>query len=172
MINWSEQDMRVSRTELKKAHERLQQLATPLSQLSKKRMKSLPVSGYFLDELMTLADISSATARNRQIKRIGKLITEENRHDLVAALFAMSFTDAQAAKTEAWLARLNIHDDSTLKAFCKQFKAAERNSIYQLLLWIEYAKHRHDDELLAESQADLRSYLYEVALLSYTIPKK
>ena len=35
MIDWSEQDMRVSRTELKKAHERLQQLSIPLASLSK-----------------------------------------------------------------------------------------------------------------------------------------
>lgn len=45
MIDWSEQDMRVSRTELKKAHERLQTLSIPLSNLSKKQLKKfLPVS--------------------------------------------------------------------------------------------------------------------------------
>lgn len=40
MIDWSEQDMRVSRTELKKAHERLQELSIPLAGLSKKQLKS------------------------------------------------------------------------------------------------------------------------------------
>lgn len=166
MIDWSEHDMRVSRTELKKAHERLQMLAEPLSQLSKKQMKSLPASEYFLDELTMLADISSAAARNRQVKRIGKLISEENRHELVDALFQIRFTDDQRAKVDAWYTRLNIHDDATLKQYVKQFKAAERNSVYQLLLWIEYAKHMNDDELLAESERDLSSYLHEVALLS------
>lgn len=39
MIDWSEQDMRVSRTELKKAHERLQELSIPLANLSKKQLK-------------------------------------------------------------------------------------------------------------------------------------
>ena len=166
MIDWSEHDMRVSRTELKKAHERLQRLAEPLAQLSKKQMKKLPATEYFLDELTTLTDITSANARNRQIKRIGKLISEENRHDLVAALFQIRFSSEQAAKVESWITRLNIHDDGTLKLFCKQFKAAEKNSLYQLLLWIEYAKHMNDDELLAESEADLVSYIKEVAILS------
>lgn len=166
MINWSEQDMRVSRTEQKKAHERLQALALPLSALSKKRLKTLPVSEIFLDELMILADLTSPTAKNRQIKRIGKLISEENRHQLVKALFEIQFTPEQQAKTQAWLARTTLQDDNTLKQFCKHFKTAERNTLYQLLLWIEYAKHLNDLELLEESEADLQSYLYEVAILS------
>ncbi|WP_019673119.1 ribosome biogenesis factor YjgA [Psychrobacter lutiphocae] len=166
MIDWSEQDMRVSRTELKKAHERLQKLSIPLSELSKKQLKKLPASEFFLAELMALADITSAAARNRQIKRVGKLIAEEDRHALVDALFQTRFSNEQAAKVEGWYTRLNIHDESTLKQFCKQFKAAERNSVYQLLLWIEYAKHMEDGELLLESETDLLSYIKEVAILS------
>ena len=172
MIDWSEHDMRVSRTELKKSHERLQQLAEPLAALSKKQMKKLPASEYFLDELTALADISSATARNRQIKRVGKLISEENRHDLVDALFQIRFSPEQAAKVEAWYTRLNINDESTLKQFVKQFSASERNSVYQLLLWVEYAKHMNDDELLVESETDLLSYIKEVAILSQIASNK
>lgn len=91
MVDWSEKDMRVSRTELKKAHERLQQLSIPLASLSKKQLKTLPVSDYFMAELMALADITSANARNRQTKRVGKLISEEDRHALVKALFDAFF---------------------------------------------------------------------------------
>lgn len=166
MIDWSENDMRVSRTELKKAHERLQRLASPLASLSKKQLKKLPASEYFMAELMALADITSATARNRQIKRVGKLISEENRYELVDALFQVRFSPEQIAKIDGWRSRLNIHDEGTLKLFCKQFKEAERNTVYQLLLWIEYAKHMNDDELLEESEADLVSYIKEVAILS------
>lgn len=46
-IDWSTQDMRVSRTEIKKAHERLQSLATPLANLSRKQLDNLPVSEFF-----------------------------------------------------------------------------------------------------------------------------
>lgn len=166
MINWSEHDMRVSRTELKKAHERLQQLAVPLASLSKKQLKALPASDYFMAELLALADITNANARNRQTKRVGKLMVEEDCHVLVEALFKAVFAKEQIAKIESWQERLNIHDEGTLKQFTKQFQASERNSLYQLLLWIEYARHLQDDELLAESVADLQSYIREVALLS------
>lgn len=166
MIDWSEQDMRVSRTELKKAHERLQTLSIPLANLSKKQLKALPASDYFMAELMALADITNANARNRQTKRVGKLISEENRHELVKALFDAYFANEQIAKIESWHSRLNIDDEGTLKQFVKQYKASERNSLHQLLLWIEYAKHKQDDELMAESQQDLVSYVREVAILS------
>ena len=166
MIDWSEQDMRVLRTELKKAHERLQMLSIPLANLSKKQLKNLPASDYFMAELMALADITNANARNRQTKRVGKLIGEEDRHVLVKALFGAFFPNEQIAKIESWQDRLNINDVGTLKQFVKQYKASERNSLYQLLLWIEYAKHMQDDELMGESQADLASYIREVAILS------
>ena len=115
---------------------------------------------------MALADITSANARNRQTKRVGKLISEENRHELVKALFDAFFPKEQVSKIESWFERLNINDEGTLKQFVKQYKASERNSMYQLLLWIEYAKHMQDDELMAESKEDLASYIREVAILS------
>lgn len=165
-INWKDQDMRVSRTELKKQHDRLKSMAELLANLSKKQMKKLPVSEYFLAELQDLADITSANARNRQIKRIGKIISEENRHDLVNALFDITFAPEQIAKIDAWYDRLNIHDDGTVKQFVRQFKACEKNTIHQMLLWVEYAKHLNDDELLQESEQDLATYIHEVAILS------
>ncbi|MDO5652028.1 MAG: ribosome biogenesis factor YjgA [Moraxella sp.] len=165
-IDWSKQDMRVSRTEIKKSHERLQALATPLASLSKKHWASLPVSEFFLDELKHLADISTAAAKNRQIKRVGKLIIEEDRHALTQALFAIKFTPEQIVKIETWYTRLQLHDENTIKQFVRQFNASEFNSVYQLLLWIEYAKHLGDDELLGESQQDFISYIKEVAILS------
>ena len=165
-IDFAKLDMRVSRTELKKAHERLQALATPLANLPKKKWETLPVTEFFLDELRALVSIKSATAKNRQIKRMGKLIMEEDRHALTDALFEMSFDTAQRAKIETWLTRLKLDDESTIKQFTKQFNASEYNSIYQLLLWIAYAQHQGDDELLAESERDFISYIKEVAILS------
>lgn len=91
---------------------------------------------------------------------------KKNRHTLTQALFELIFTAEQRVKIETWFARLKLSDDNTIKQFVKQFKKAEYNSIYQLLLWIEYAKHLKDDELLIESQADFESYVKEVAILS------
>lgn len=167
MLDFNKIDMRVSRTEQKKAHERLQSLSVPLALLTPAQWQKLPVSPYFLDELQQLTQISAAAAKNRQIKRIGNLIAEEDRHQLVEALFTLTFTPPQITKIQTWQKRLNIHDDSTLKQFVKQYYASEYNTLYQLLLWIEYAKHQQDDELLAESTQDLYSYIKEVAILSH-----
>ena len=165
-IDWSKMDMRVSRTEIKKSYDRLQALSEPLSNLTKKQLENLPVSDFFLDELKHLSQIKTAAAKNRQIKRVGKLILEENRHELIDALFELLFDANQRAKIETWITRLNLSDDNTLKLFIKQYKASEYNSLYQLLLWIEYAKHLQDDELLQESLLDFKSYVKEVAILS------
>lgn len=165
-MDWSKIDMRVSRTETKKTHQRLQALALPLAHLSKKQLADLPVSEYFLDELKHLTQINSPAAKNRQIKRIGKLIIEEDRHTLVQALFERVFDVPERTKIIAWQHRLMVSDEGAIKQFVRQFKASEYNSIYQLLLWVAYAKHLGDDELLVESQADFDSYIKEVAILS------
>ncbi len=165
-IDWSKIDMRVSRTEIKKSYDRLQALSEPLANLNKKQLENLPVSDFFLDELKHLSQIKTAAAKNRQIKRVGKLILEENRHELIDALFELLFDVNQRAKIETWITRLNLSDDNTLKLFIKQYKASEYNSLYQLLLWIEYAKHLQDNELLQESLLDFKSYVKEVAILS------
>ncbi len=165
-IDWSKMDMRVSRTEIKKSYDRLQALSEPLANLTKKQLENLPVSDFFLDELKHLSQIKTAAAKNRQIKRVGKLILEENRHELIDALFELLFDANQRAKIETWITRLNLSDDNTLKLFIKQYKASEYNSLYQLLLWIEYAKHLQDNELLQESLLDFKSYVKEVVILS------
>lgn len=156
----------VSRTEQKKARERLQALAVVASNLNKNRLATLPVSAWFLEELQTLASITSAAAKNRQIKRVGKLMVEENRHTLVAGLFGLIFDPAQCAKIQTWETRLTLNDDNTLKQFVRTFNQSEYNTLKQLLLWIDHAKQIGDDELLAESVQDLHSYIKEVAILS------
>lgn len=166
MINFAEMDMVVSRTEQKKAHERLQRLAEPLANLSKKQMKNLPASEFFLDDLLQLADITSHEARKRHVKRLGKLLAEEEPNAIVEYLFRATFSPEQQAKIEAWQTRLNLDDDNTLKQFTKQFFEAEFNTVKQMLIWIAYAEHTQDDELMQESVADLHTYIRQVAILS------
>lgn len=165
-MNFSEMDLSVSRTEQKKAHERLQLLAEPLANLSKKQIKNLPASEFFIDDLLQLITINSHEARKRHIKRLGKLLVEENTYAIIEYLFHCSFSPEQQAKIEAWQTRLNLDDENTLKQFVRQFWAAEMNTVRQLLLWVGYAKYHQDDELLSESITDLYSYIWQVAILS------
>ncbi|ELA09301.1 hypothetical protein MOMA_02810 [Moraxella macacae 0408225] len=166
MSDFANMDMAVSRTEQKKARERLQQLAEPLANLSKKQIKNLPADEFFLEELLTLNDIKSHEARKRHIKRLGKLLAEENPHAIVEYLFRCTFSPEQQAKIDAWQTRLNLQDDNTLKQFTKTFFDSEFNTIKQLLVWVAYAKHIHDDELTQESIDDLHTYIRQVAILS------
>lgn len=166
MLNFDEMDMAVSRTELKKAHERLQALAEPLANLGKKKSKLLPASEYFVDALVQLDSITSHEARKRHIKRLGKLLAEEEPHAIVEFLFNHLFSPEQIAKIESWQTRLNLQDENTLKQFTKTFFDSEFNTIKQLLIWIEYAKHTQDDELLEESTKDLHTYIRQIAILS------
>lgn len=166
MINFTEMDMVVSRTEQKKARERLQLLAEPLANLSKKQMKDLPASEFFMDDLLQLNDITSHEARKRHIKRLGKLLAEEEPHAIVEHLFHCTFSPEQQAKIESWQTRLNLQDENTLKQFTKTFFSSEFNTIKQLLIWIAYAEHTQDDELMQESVDDLHTYIREVAILS------
>ncbi|MFW2176767.1 MULTISPECIES: ribosome biogenesis factor YjgA [unclassified Moraxella] len=166
MINFAEMDMVVSRTEQKKARERLQLLAEPLANLSKKQMKNLPASEFFMDDLLQLNDITSYEARKRHIKRLGKLLAEEEPHAIVEYLFRATFSPEQQAKIESWQTRLNLQDENTLKQFTKQFFNSEFNTVKQLLIWIAYADHTQDDELMQESVDDLHTYIRQVAILS------
>ncbi|WP_410473057.1 ribosome biogenesis factor YjgA [Faucicola mancuniensis] len=166
MLNFGEMDMTVSRTEQKKARERLQQLAEPLANLSKKQMKNLPASEFFLDDLLQLNDITSHEARKRHIKRMGKLLAEEEPHAIVEYLFRATFSPEQQAKIESWQTRLNLQDENTLKQFTKTFFNSEFNSVKQLLIWIAYADYTKDDELMIESVNDLHTYIRQVAILS------
>lgn len=166
MLNFAEMDMAVSRTEQKKARERLQLLAEPLAQLSKKQMKDLPASEFFLDDLLQLNDITSHEARKRHIKRLGKLLAEEEPHAIVEHLFRCTFSPEQQAKIESWQIRLNLQDENTLKQFTKTFFGSEFNTIKQLLIWVAYAKYQQDDQLLQESLNDLHTYIRQVAILS------
>ena len=166
MLNFDDMDMAISRTEQKKAHERLQALAEPLANLGKKESKLLPASEYFVDALVQLDNITSNEARKRHIKRLGKLLAEEDPHDIVEFLFDHLFSPEQIAKVESWQTRLNIEDDNTIKQFNKIFFNSEVNTVRQLLIWVQYAKHIQDDELLRESTRDLHTYIRQVAILS------
>ena len=166
MLNFDEMDMAISRTEQKKARERLQQLAEPLANLSKKQMKNLPASEFFMDDLLQLNDITSHEARKRHVKRLGKLLAEEEPHTIVEYLFRCTFSPEQQAKIESWQTRLNLQDENTLKQFTKTFFNSEFNTVKQLLIWIAYAQHQQDDELLQESLDDLHTYIRQVAILS------
>lgn len=166
-IDFSDLDVTMSKTEKKKAMLRLQAMAAPLAQLSKKNIRNLPASEFFIDELLALQHINSHEAKKRHIKRIGKLLGEEdNTAGIIGALFTIMFSPEQQAKILAWHSRLNLQDPSTLKLFNKQFKLAEYNTIEQYLIQQAYAVSIADDNLILDLDETIRVYIQQVAILS------
>lgn len=161
-------DLTLSKTEKKKAMQRLQALGVRLAALSAKKIKELPSDDYFKSELLELDKIKSSTAKKRHIGRIGKLFAEQGDDDVVAIinyLFTASFSPEQQAKIMSWVDRLQA-SDTEVKPFCKQFGAAEPNSINQQLIWYEHGKQTHDAGLVEVATASLGCYIQQVALLS------
>lgn len=156
-------DPQPSRTEQKKARERLSALALPLANLSPKARKKLPASEFFLDELAHLASIDSMAAKNRQIKRVGKLIEEESVDKLTEALFLALFDANQAQKIDSWSARL-LTNHQSIKLFCQAFGAAEKHTLTQMVLGVGYAKMMNEDD--EAPRRALCTYIRQVAILS------
>lgn len=177
-LDFASLKMQVSRTEQKKMHERRGKIGEMLTRLPKKQQKTLQISAEFARELAHLQDIKSDSAKNRQKKRIAKLILSEDYPLLLDGLFERTLAPTQQAKALSWHDRLlpkdvDTLDEDALKLYMRTYTAAEYNTLYQLILWVLYARFWTDEALLAESLADFDAYLKESAILSAdALPRK
>ena len=161
-------DLTLSKTEKKKALLRLQQIGAKLAKLSAKRIKELPTEKFVIEELLEFARIPSKVAQNRQIGRIGKVLSELSDAEvttLTRALFELKYSPEQAAMILAWRERLITSDDN-MKLYVKQYPAAEVNSINQQLIWFEHGKQTSDEGLMQAALDSLECYIMQTALVS------
>lgn len=91
---------RASKTEQKKAVQRMAALGEQLAQLSIKQIQKLPVDERLIDALLEVQNISSFEARRRQFQRVGKLLRNEDETVILSYL-----TPQQGAKKQAQLMR-------------------------------------------------------------------
>jgi ribosome-associated protein len=80
---YSEEDFdslegRASKTEQKKAVQRMAALGEQLAELSAKQIQKLPVDERLIDALLDVQTITSFEARRRQFQRVGKLLRNED----------------------------------------------------------------------------------------------
>ena len=157
---------RASKTEQKKAVQRMAALGEQLAQLSAKQIQKLPVEERLIDALLELQSITSHEARRRQCQRIGKLLRNEDETMILSYL-----TPQQGAKKTAqlqrWTERMIAQGDPVIKEFMKAHNAAEHHPIRQHILRIQrdIAKNVSEEELTA-SKLKLFNYIQQVALLS------
>ena len=157
---------RASKTEQKKAVQRMAALGEQLAQLSPKQIQQLPVDERLIDAILDAQTITSHEARRRQFQRVGKLLRNEDETVILSYL-----TPQQGAKKTAqlqrWVDRIIKDGDPIINEFCKVYNAAERHTIRQHALRIhrDIAKELSEAEL-AESKLKLFNYVQQVALLS------
>ena len=159
-------DGRASKTEQKKAVQRMAALGEQLAMLSTKQIQKLPVDERLIDALVEVQSIRSFEARRRQFQRIGKLLRNEDETIILSYL-----TPQQGAKKQAqlqrWVDRMIEQGDPAINEFSKTYNAAERHTLRQHVLRV----HRDmklalsEDELEA-SKLKLFNYAQQVALLS------
>lgn len=157
---------RASKTEQKKAVQRMAALGAQLAELPKKKIESLPVEERLIEALLEVQSITSNEARRRQFQRIGKLLRNEDETTILSYL-----TPQQGAKKQAqilrWVDRMVAQGEPVIKEFMKTYNAAEHHAIRQHLLRIHRDIQKElGDEVIAESKQKLLNYVQQVALLS------
>ena len=157
---------RASRTEQKKAVQRLEALGEQLSQLNTKQIQKLPVDERLIDALLEVQKISSHEARRRQFLRIGKLLRNEDETVILSYL-----TPQQGAKKQMqlmrWVDRMIDQGDPIINEFSKVFNASERHTLRQHVLRIQRdIKQQVSEEELAASKLKFANYVQQVALVS------
>jgi ribosome-associated protein len=157
---------RASKTEQKKAVQRMAALGEQLAQLSIKQIKNLPVEERLIDALLDVQTITSHEARRRQFQRIGKLLRNEDETMILSYL-----TPQQGAKKTAqlqrWVDRMIAQGDPVIKEFMKAHNAAEHHAIRQHILRIHRdIKNQATEEELTASKLKLFNYIQQVALIS------
>ncbi|MFW1773549.1 ribosome biogenesis factor YjgA [Acinetobacter seifertii] len=157
---------RASKTEQKKAVQRMAALGEQLAQLSIKQIQKLPVDERLIDALLEVQNISSFEARRRQFQRVGKLLRNEDETVILSYL-----TPQQGAKKQAqlmrWVDRMIEQGDPAINEFSKIYNASERHTLRQHVLRINRDKTQQVAEAdLDASKKKFINYVQQIALLS------
>lgn len=157
---------RASKTEQKKAVQRMAALGEQLAQLSIKQIQNLPVEERLIDALLDSKTITAHEARRRLFLRIGKLLRNEDETMILSYL-----TPQQGAKKTAqlqrWVERMVAQGDPVIKEFMKAHNAAEHHALRQHILRIHRDMNKQlSEEEIAASKLKLFNYVQQVALIS------
>ena len=164
--SWEDLEDRPSKTELKKAMQRLQDLGQQLSELSPAQIKKLPVNEYLIDTLLELKDITAHEERRRQFQLVGKLLRSEDDGVIIAALSGRHSSRKQA-QLSRWFERLVEQGDPAVNDFVRLYGTAERHTLRQHVLRLQRSIAQQDTEAeQAALRQNLVNYIQQVALLS------
>jgi ribosome-associated protein len=157
---------RASKTEQKKAVQRMAALGEQLAELSNKQIQQLPVDERLIDALLDVKLITSHEARRRQFQRVGKLLRNEDEATILSYL-----TPQQGAKKimqlKRWADRIVQDGDPAINEFTKTYNATERHTLRQHYLRVHRdLKNQAPAEEVEASKLKLFNYVQQVALIS------
>lgn len=120
----------LSKTEQKKAMERLQALGERLADLPLNRLKKMPLSEGLLAALEELKRLKSMEAIRRQKQFIGKLMRDENEEAILNVLNPLA-NPTLNRQMELLVERLITQGDPAINDAVRKYPAAERHTLRQ-----------------------------------------
>lgn len=163
---WESLDGRPSKTEQKKAVQRMAALGEQLAELPESLIKKLPIGDYLMVSLLELKSITAYEARRRQFQLIGKLLRREEEAPIIAALSGRQSSRKQAQLVR-WLERLTEQGDPAINDFVRLHPAAERHTLRQHVLRLQRARIQHAEQTEQDQlRQALLHYVQQVAILS------
>jgi ribosome-associated protein len=120
----------LSKTEQKKAMERLQALGERLAELRTERLKKMPITETLFVALEDLKRMKSMEAMRRQKQYIGKLMRGENEEAILNILNPLA-NPAINRQMEVLLERLLTQGDPAINDAVRKYPAAERHTLRQ-----------------------------------------
>ncbi len=153
----------VSKSQQKKAMDRLQAIGEQLAELSANQLKKLPISEELREALLFLSTLKSNEAKRRHKQLIGKLMRHENEDALLQALNQRQQPNLER-QLSLWVDRLMTQGESAVNEAVRQYPAAERHPLRQALRAALYEQEHNPTETKAKQR--LFTYLREAVLLS------
>jgi ribosome-associated protein len=165
-------DLGPSKTEQKKAMERLQTLGERLGALGSEQLKKLPISEKLLDALEQLKRLKAHEAVRRHKQYIGKLMRDEDEDAILGVLNPLT-NPTLNKQLELLIDRLLNQGDPAINDVVRRYPAAERHTLRQhvratLKESLDIAEMAAEQQAAAERPArkKLLMYLREVAALA------
>ena len=157
---------RASKTEQKKAVQRMAALGEQLAELSNKQIQQLPVDERLIDALLDVKLITSHEARRRQFSRIGKLLRNED-ETVVLSYLTPKQGLKKTAQLQRWVDRIVKDGDPAINDFAKTYNATERHTLRQHYLRVHRdIKNQAPEAEINASKLKLFNYAQQVALIS------
>jgi ribosome-associated protein len=160
-----------SRTDQKRANrvkeEALARLSDELAALGETKLAELELAEELLDAILGAKRITSAPARNRQMRRVRALLRDEDFAAIRARVTALreggrasSVASDDAARREAtWLLRLLGEGGPGLDAFLREFPHADRTHLRQLIQNVNKATHERRVKAEAKLRGAVRGFV-------------